>query len=391
MIRLVLIFLILMMGCTSVKMIVKGRPTIYDNTKYQTRIVSIDSNRVKPFVTKYVDRGLLDSIRVNETEPLYFGKQVTLIDHLKNSQTKEFLIIKNDTIIYRYTDPDYKGNSMNTFSISKSMISLLLGAAIQDGFIKSEHELLTHYIPELKNFRSFDSITIGHALNMSSGLRFTKITGSIFKLMKSDEAKTYYVNDLRKYLSKSQREYSPGRYWRYNNFDTELIAWVIENATGKTVSAYFQERIWKNIGAENEAEWMIDQQGHERTHCCFYSKAVDIAKIGRLFLYPDNTVISEAWLSKIMKFDSSRIPYMPSSKDMNIMQHQYMWWKPNFPASEDIQANGVLGQFLYIDRASKIVMVKLSNKNQIGYPFRKIVSVLTKSEYKPQIPIFRAY
>lgn len=142
--RLFALFLLLA-GCTSVKMILGGKPGIEDYKKYDYSLVE-KGDTVFEFPGSQ-QTYLLDSLYVNETEPLLFGKPVTLQTFLKQTQTQEFLVIHNDSIVYNYTAPGYSQTWINTFSISKSLISLLVGIALDEGVIKSLDDEIVNYLP----------------------------------------------------------------------------------------------------------------------------------------------------------------------------------------------------------------------------------------------------
>lgn len=242
---------------------------------------------------------------------------------------------------------------------------------------------------------AFAGVTVNHLLMMTSGLQFTKVSGNPFKTLRSDEARDYYTNNLRAYIAKSKRQYEPGKYWVYKNTDVELLSWLLQKTTGLTVTEYFSKKIWSKIGSSSAAAWSIDSKAVERTHCCFYTIATDLAKIGRLLLnngqWNNEQIISKSWINNLVRFDSTQAMPPPENKDLRTLQHQYLWWKPNYPSEEDFQANGVYGQCLYIDPDSKTVIVKLSNLNTTGYPYRKIAKFLVGKPYKPIIPRYRLY
>ncbi len=389
-VNLLCLLLFALPSCTGMRMLLKGKPQVDDFKKYAvSNIKPGDAARDDNFIYDTSKSSLIDSITFNSTEPYFFGKQVNLKTFLRETNTKQFLILHKDTVLYNYTGDNYQGEWINTFSISKSLISLLLGIAINEGFISSLDDPIVKYIPEAAKNKALTPLRIRHLLTMTSGLKFTKLSRNLVKLMRSDEAQTYFTPDIRKYLLKSERQFEPGQYWVYSNLDAELLGWVIENATKKSISDYFESSIWRKIGAKNNAGWTVDSRGKEKVHCCFYTSASDLAKIGKLFTDPEQAIVPKEWIDRLIAFDTTPIQRPPGNNDLAIMKHHYLWWKPLYPSGADLQANGVNGQFLYVDPVHSYIIVKLSDKNHTGYPFRKIVSTLAGIGYKTSIPRYK--
>ena len=118
-----------------------------------------------------------------------------------------FLIIRNDSVLYQNYFHRYDSASiLPSFSVAKSFVSALIGIAISESSIKSVHQPITDFIPELKKNPGFEKITIEDLLNMRSGIRFNEGYSSPF----ADMAKYYYGLNLRKYILKLKVESPPG-------------------------------------------------------------------------------------------------------------------------------------------------------------------------------------
>ena len=285
----------------------------------------------------------------------YKGKELPFEDYLKRSNTVAFLIIQNDSIQYEQYFRGYdKASVVPSFSMAKSFTSILIGCAIDDGLIKSVQEPITNYVPELKK-NGLDNVTIEHLLQMTSGIRFKESYYNPF----SGAANYYYGRHLRKKLGHMHLQQAPGRSFKYISGGSQLLGLVLERALkGKTISAYLSEKVWQPLEMEYDASWSIDQKknGMEKTFCCVNTVARDYAKIGRLYLNDGNwngrQIVSKNWVKTSTSVDTSK---------GSAWYYQYQWWLPS--KSGDFLAQGHLGQYIYVNPAKKLIMVRLG-KNE---------------------------
>ena len=311
---------------------------IKDYKKFESRRLYADSFQFKFYET------------TNGKFPKEIGG-IAFDDYLENNKTVVFLIIKNDTIQYEKYFNKYTDESIvASFSMAKSVTSILIGCAIDDGFIKSVDEPITNYIPELKE-NGFDKVTIKHLLQMTSGIKFNESYVNPF----GDAASFYYGLNLRKQIGKMKLKTEPGKQFEYVSGNTQLLGLVLESAIkGQTITAYLQEKNWTPLGMEYDASWSIDRkkEGLEKTFCCLNARAHDFAKIGRLYLNKGNwngkQIVSQTWVEESTKIDNS---------DGSANYYQYQWWLPS--ANGDFMAEGILGQYIYVNPAKELVIVRL--------------------------------
>ncbi|RRN76259.1 class C beta-lactamase-related serine hydrolase, partial [Pseudoxanthomonas sp. SGD-10] len=213
--------------------------------------------------------------------------EINFDDYLQQNKTVAFLIIKNDSIQYEKYFNQYDEESIvASFSMAKSVTSMLIGCAIDDGLIKSVDEPVTKYIPELEK-NGFGKVSIEHLLQMTSGLKFNEGYTNPF----GDVATFYYGTNLRKAISKMKLKEEPGTHFEYLSGNTQLLGLVLERALkDKTISQYLEEKIWKPLEMEYPASWSMDRKknGIEKTFCCLNARARDFAKLGRLYLHKGN-------------------------------------------------------------------------------------------------------
>ncbi len=280
-------------------------------------------------------------------------KDIELIDLLEKSQTTAFLVVKDGQIVF---EKYYHGYDRTTpslsFSMSKSVLSLLVGCAIDDGYLRSVDQPVTDLVPELARY-GFDSVTLRHLLQMTSGIDYEE---NDFPL--GIHVRFYYTDRLEEEILKLRLREPAGSRFLYKSGDAFLLTLALNRALGqKSVTRYMQERVWNPLGMEYEGAWSIDHTpgGLEKTGCCLAATARDFAKIGQLYLnkgaWNGRRIVPEAWVVESTRIDTSA----GSSWD-----YQYMWWLIS-PDRSDFMAVGHLGQFLYVNPDAKIIVVRLGD------------------------------
>ncbi|MFM2386770.1 MAG: hypothetical protein RL660_1527 [Bacteroidota bacterium] len=283
-----------------------------------------------------------------------FEVQANLDSVLDKSSTVAFLVIRNDSIITeRYYDKYQRESIVASFSMAKSVTSMLIGCALQDGLITSVQDPITKYLPELKD-NGFDAVTIEHVLQMTSGLKYQENYYSPF----SHAAAHYYGMGLRKKCSKLKLKNTPGKQWDYVSGNTQLLGLLLDRVlNGKTVTQYAQEKLWTPLGMEYDASWSTDQKRNaiEKTFCCLNARARDFAKLGSLYLHNGNwqgkQLIPQQWVNASTVADTTR----GGSK-----WYKYQWW---LNGTSDYFMDGYRGQFVYVCPEKNMVVVRLGAKS----------------------------
>lgn len=332
-------------SCKVTRFIVYNFADINDHKKFPSRQVRNGDGRfIFPIAEKGKVPKAIDIKGVNEPFEAYLEKNGTVA----------FLIIQNDTIQYeKYWGKYDEASIVPSFSMAKSITSILIGCAIDDGLIRSVDEPVTNYIPELAN-NGFDKVTIEHLLQMTSGLDFNESYFNPF----GDAATFYYGTNLRKEVRKMKLKDVPGRSFDYVSGNSQLLGSVLESALkGRTVSEYLEEKIWRPLGMEFDASWSLDRKngGTEKTFCCVNARARDFAKIGRLFLnkgeWGGKQIVSKDWVERSTKIDTA---------NGSAWYYQYQWWLPS--KNGDLMAQGILGQYIYIHPEKDLVIVRLGKR-----------------------------
>jgi CubicO group peptidase (beta-lactamase class C family) len=276
----------------------------------------------------------------------------------KALRTVAFLVIKNDTIIHEQYYEGYGTTSLsNSFSMAKSVVGMLVGVALTEGKIRSLDQPVGDFLP---SFAEGDkaSITIKHVLCMSSGLNWDESYSSPLSLT----TEAYYGTDLPKLILNLKPIAKPGQKFVYLSGDTQLLALVLEKATGRKVADYLSEKIWKPIGAEHPAYWSLDHtDGTEKAYCCIYSNARDFARLGKLYLDSGNwngrQIIDKTYVVV------STSPHLLADEDGKPVDYYgYQWWViPDYKGRKLFYARGILGQYIFVSPADKLIAVRLGH------------------------------
>lgn len=295
---------------------------------------------------------------------IFFKNLNTNIDFetlLERAQTSAFIVLRNDTIIYEnYFNGFNKDSIFTSFSVAKSFVSILVGLAISDGYIKSEDDKITTYLPELlaKDTR-FSNIAIRDLLSMSSGIAYSK------EGFPSDDDITYQSIDLRKATIENIRiAEQPGKHWLYNNYNPLLLGLILERTTGKTVSKYAEARLWKKMGGGN-ASWSLDEYDFEKMESGINCNAYDYARFAMLLLnkgkYKDIQVIPETWIQKATQPQKRPQGYYDHLLDKNVY-YNYFWWgkfRGNSEYANDFFGLGNKGEYVYVCPQKKLTIIRL--------------------------------
>jgi CubicO group peptidase (beta-lactamase class C family) len=281
------------------------------------------------------------------------GRTFTLSGDMAKLNTRALLIIKNDTIVYENYYAGYSDTTLSTiFSISKAVMSMLIGCAIADNYIAAVSDSVPQYIPEL-SANGFDGTTIEHLLQMTSGINYSTWESMPF----GKPSYFYYSDDLRHETLNLRVDLDgqPCEPFAYRSGNYQILALLLERALqDEYVSDYFTRRVLAPLGTEYDATWSIDRPGDgmEKAFANLNMRARDLAKIASLYLHNGNwrgqQIVPAAWVSASTRRDSSACsaPY-----------YQYGWWLISEKYG-DYCGEGDHGQFLYINPRLQVVIVR---------------------------------
>ncbi|MCG9899343.1 MAG: beta-lactamase family protein [Hydrotalea sp.] len=290
-------------------------------------------------------------------------KKTPLVQILDKSHTTAFLIIRNDTILYEKYLNGYNKQSINTsFSTAKSLTSILVGAAIDDGFIASENDKVTDYLPELLQIDpNYSNLKVSHLLDMCSGIQFKD-----HDLPWGDKPKAYYHPRLRDKVLTLPLTSQPGKDFKYNSYNPILIGLIIERTTGLSPAKYFEQKIWNQLGMEYDGSWSMDSKESKtiKMESGLNLRAIDFAKLGTLILKYGNwngqQIISKQWFINCF----SILPEHNVTSYGEEIYYENYWWLYSKDKQNPyiISGWGHLGQYLYIFPEKQLIIVRMGKK-----------------------------
>jgi CubicO group peptidase (beta-lactamase class C family) len=307
----------------------------------------------------------------------YEGQTFTLNDYLARNPATGLLVARGDTILVeRYQYARHDRHRFTSWSMAKTVTAMLVGIAIAEGRIRSVDDLAAAYVPALAE-TEYGRTSLRHLLQMSSGVRFVEeYTGT-------DDVSRLAANTFRQVGSAGVEAVTPfnvriapaGTRFYYASVETQVLGLVLRNAVGRPVADYLQEKIWKPMGAEADATWLIDRAGQESAYCCINAVLRDYARLGLLLAHYGHwrgrQVIPSAWIE-----DATTVfPGQPQPRGGG---YGYQVW---ILAGERrmFALRGVRGQAIYVDPASRLVMVHTAVRKQARDPGVRETNALWRS------------
>ncbi|PKM83932.1 MAG: hypothetical protein CVU86_09365, partial [Firmicutes bacterium HGW-Firmicutes-11] len=374
-----------------IRVLTNGESKVSDHSFFPERTIEKSDS---PYSYLYKNEDSLDEFLISyESEGE--SKHASLLNLLEENDTASMIVVHKDIVIYEKYLNGYTHDSVNTsFSSVKSLVSLLIGMAMEDGYIESEEQAIADFIPEFAD-TAFEDITIKNLLTMRSDIRY--VEGNAWF---SDDAKTYYYPDLRRLaLEKMRIDSEYAGQFHYNNYHPLLLGLILERSTGMQVADYFQAKVWDPIGAEYDASWSIDSErsGFEKMESGLNFIPIDYAKIGSMLLHNgswnDQAVIGTEWLTRSL---IAPAPLPPSDVDDDFLidrevGYQYMWYSmKNEAGGHDYFAAGKYGQYLYISPENNVVIVRTgTDMGEVDWwpdVFRQVASRATELNPTPPAP-----
>lgn len=289
----------------------------------------------------------------------YEGKIHTAQNYIDSLFVTGLAVVKDNQLLY---EDYYSGNTESTthisWSVAKSFVSVLLGIAIDEGYIKSIEEPVDKYVPQLKG-SGYEGIKIIDVLQMSSGIGFNEDYGDFWSDINRWSRGFALGQSQNEFAASLKKIRTPGTEFDYVSMDTHVLAMLVTHSTGTTLANYMQQKLWQPIGAEFDAEWIIDDDGMEIAFGCLNAALRDYLKFGWLVVNNGNwngkQIISEKWLA-----DSRTItkPHLKRVSDGST-GYGYQWWLPIGDGSE-MMARGHSGQYIYINLETKTVIAQNS-------------------------------
>lgn len=276
------------------------------------------------------------------------GRVRTFEDYVTQMQVSGVLILQNGKIVLeRYAAGHGPASTWTSFSVAKSVVSMLVGAALGDGSIRSLDDSVTHYVRALRG-SAYDGVTIRQLLQMSSGVTWNEN----YDDPASDVSRFpggFGIDTLLARMSRMPRRAPAGSVFNYNSGEIEIVGEVVRSATGRSLARYLSEKIWSPQGMEADAYWVTFRDGDvELADCCLSGTLRDFGRLGLLAL-GDGVALNgkRLFLKGWMAESTSPSPANP--------EYGYLWWLLSPPGR--YAAIGIHGQQIYVDPPNNLVVV----------------------------------
>jgi CubicO group peptidase (beta-lactamase class C family) len=295
----------------------------------------------------------------------YAGAELSLADLHRRTFTTAFVVLHRGELVHESYPGAFAGPRarFQLFSLSKSLTSMLVGIAVADGAIGSLTDRVTDYRPDFAG-TAYESATLADLLAMSSGVGDIEqwdVPGTDIKRFEEACLGRGSVVDV---LRSARRTAAPGERFNYSTLDAQLIGWVLEAATGRSLARYASERLWSRLGADRDAYYWLSRS-RPRTAIgggSFNATARDVARLGLLMardgVLDGEQIIPRDWVRRTGARDVAHLAIGalgPSGYDHYGYANQ--WWTL---AGGAFTGLGVHGQYLFVDPAADVVIVKCS-------------------------------
>tara|TARA_E500000178_G_scaffold167795_1_gene167178 strand:- start:301 stop:1518 length:1218 start_codon:yes stop_codon:yes gene_type:complete len=308
---------------------------------FPTRVIR-NSGEASPLPPAQVD---LSSVRFTANE-----KDMTVGELLDSEQMMGLLVVQDGKVLMEHYAADHGADvPWVTFSVTKSVTSLLIGAAIHDGYIDSVADPIVKYLPRLAGSEYGES-RVQDILQMASGIAWNED----YEDPESDVARAAALNGvaLTDYLVQLPRVAPPGTRFNYNTAESNLLGEVLRSAIGMNAAPYLSQKIWQPMGMQSDANWLLSlPEDRETGGCCISATLRDYARLGLFALadgvLPDGTrILPEGWMA------ASTTP------SEGYDGYGYKWW---LDADGRYGAYGIFGQTIAVDPKAKLVIAVHSN------------------------------
>lgn len=301
------------------------------------------------------------------------GRSRTFSQFISDAKVKSFMVLKDGQIVYEYHRfPNSRTTLHQSWSISKQVLSTMVGVALQDGAIKSLDDRMDLYEPRLAG-NGFAGVTFKQALQMSSGVRYNEeadrysLFFDVFRHRYRFGKAGSSLTD--KTLAPSLAPaFAPGSAYQYASINSEAIRMALEKAVGMPYQAYLSSRLWQPMGMPDEARNLTDREDTAFTFCCLYATTTSYAMIGQLYAqggwFNGRQILPRDYVRKATTLagDPSnwRAANVPRKDGSALRGFGYHWW-PLEGDREDFVASGVFGQSIHVLPKQNTVIVRISS------------------------------
>lgn len=281
------------------------------------------------------------------------GQAMDVDRYIEAERVSGVIVLRDGQVILeRYGLGRTANDRWLSHSAAKSVTSILVGAALQDGYIESLDAPVTDYIRDLKG-SAFEEVVVRQLLTMTTGVKWNEdytdpgsdVSLSLWSMPEPG------VNPVVAYMRRLPRADAPGAKFAYKSGDTDLAGILVSTAVGKSLSEYLSDKLWRPYGMEADAFWAVDRAGHEFGGGGISATLRDFARIGQFMLdggkAGDVQVLSPVWLTDAT---SAHVSFPPT--DLGSTGYGYFWWI----YKDAYAALGHSGQAIFVYPKDKVVI-----------------------------------
>ena len=305
-----------------------------------------------------------------EAMPYEFGGQTTSVDsYMQRNRVSGLLVLQGGAVaLERYGMGSDAASRWSTFSVAKSITSTLVGAAVADGSITSLDDRVTRYLPALAGSAYADN-SLRELMRMCSGVRWDETysaTGDSDIARLSQALKSNRPGSMLELMASRPRAAAPGSVFNYSTGESFVLGAVVAAATGGNLSDYLSDKVWRLAGMEADAYWLLEAEGGLEMGGDNLSATLrDYGRLGQYLLHGAEAVLPSGWMALASHPDNAVTDYGQLYAGYPL-GYGYQWW--SFPRGAAalpymdgaFTAEGIFGQFIYIDPQRELVAVVLS-------------------------------
>lgn len=301
---------------------------------------------------------------------------------LSDTATQAFLVMRDGEITYEWYSSEWsESRLMNGMSMGKSFLGVLVGKMIEQGKL-TESDTVTQHLPEFSDVNGLEQVTVQQLLDMQSCVNVADDYPSgpagwlspISQMFATTDMEWVLHNNLGMACEAGTEEYE------YRSVNSQLLGMIVARVSGQSLAELVAEYIWTPLGANHDASWSVDHPGGiEKSYCCLNASAIDFALFGTLFMdgvvkYGPNAgdrVLSADWYERMTTTSEEWNDGFGTPKF-----GAHMWHKPN----DQLVVQGYRGQFVWINRETNTVVVKLSDDVENLY-YDQVVALLNQISF----------
>jgi CubicO group peptidase (beta-lactamase class C family) len=301
-------------------------------------------------------------------ETFFFdGEQRLLSEELEHYKTDGLIVLHNGNLLYEnYWNNNSATSKHIAFSVTKSFVSALVGIAVDEGLIDNIEDPITKYLSDF-NGTGYEGVRIKDILQMSSGVDFNEDYADPKSDINRFGRATARGSSFRDFAKSLERGREPGTYHHYVSIDTQVLGFLLAEVTGMPLKEYLYKKIWNKIGMEDDAFFIVDNNGVEMALGGLNATLRDYAKFGELYLnrgkWNGEQVVPASWVDASHTTDGPHLKPGESELSSSPWGYGLQWWVPGFPDT-DYTASGVYNQYIYIDPLTNVVIAKTSSNHR---------------------------